>query len=193
MATVTTSKASLKAEVSYVCSACGAENTQQVTIEAPANSSGMAEARMQKILSELVCDDLSKRYVHANLKCRCSKCRHSEPWAALNFYKLDAWIFASAIICGGMFLTRGLDSIMDFIAHPNLHFLSSVIIGTLIDALPLLIPVGIFAFKKHRAKSSARKIAALPAKSLPTIRILRDNVPTRDDIMARIHEKMNQQ
>ena len=78
MATVTTSKASLKAEVSYVCSACGAENTQQVTIEAPANSSGMAEARMQKILSELVCDDLSKRYVHANLKCRCSKCRRRE-------------------------------------------------------------------------------------------------------------------
>lgn len=92
-----------------------------------------------------------------------------------------------------MFLTRGLDSIMDFIAHPNLHFLSSVIIGTLIDALPLLIPVGFFAFKKHRAKSSARKIAALPAKSLPTIRILRDNGPAMDDIMARVHEKRNQQ
>ena len=193
MATVTTSKASLKAEVSYVCSACGAENTQQVTIEAPANSSGMAEARMQKILSELVCDDLSKRYVHANLKCRCSKCRHSEPWAALNFYKLEILIRASALICGLLFLTQGLEPIMEYIIHPNIHFLSYAIIVTLIRALPLLIPVGIFAFKKHRAKSSARKIAALPAKSLPTIRILRDNVPTRDDIMARINEKMNQQ
>ena len=75
-----------------------------------------------------------------------------------------------------------------------INYWHSGIIMTLIKAAPpLLIPVGIFAFKKHRAKSSARKIAALPAKSLPTIRILRDNVPTRDDIMARIHEKMNQQ
>ena len=193
MATVTTSKASLKAEVSYVCSACGAENTQQVTIEAPANSSGMAEARMQKILSELVCDDLSKRYVHANLKCRCSKCRHSEPWAALDFYKLEILIRASALIFGLLFLAQGLEPIMEYIVYPNWYSLSSVIIATLIKALPLLIPVGIFAFKKHRAKSSAKKIAALPAKSLPTIRVLRDNVPTRDDIMARIHEKMNQQ
>ena len=193
MATVTTSKASLKAEVSYVCSACGAENTQQVTIEAPANSSAKAEARMQKILSELVCDDLSKRYVHANLKCRCSKCRHSEPWAALDFYKLEILIRASALIFGLLFLAQGLEPIMEYIVYPNWYSLSSVIIATLIKALPLLIPVGIFAFKKSRAKSSARKIAALPAKSLPTIRVLRDNVPTRDDIMARINEKMNQQ
>ena len=184
MATITTSKASLKAEVSYVCSACGAENTQQVTIEAPANSSGMAEARMQNILSELVCDDLSKRYVHANLKCRCSKCRHSEPWAALNFYKLEILIRASALICGLLFLSQVMDPI---------NYWHSGIIMTLIKALPLLIPVGIFAFKKHRAKSSARKIAALPAKSLPTIRILRDNAPALDDVMARINEKMNQQ
>ena len=185
MATITTSKASLKAEVSYVCSACGAENTQQVTIEAPANSSGMAEARMQNILSELVCDDLSKRYVHANLKCRCSKCRHSEPWAALNFYKLEILIRASALICGLLFLSQVMDPI---------NYWHSGIIMTLIKAAPpLLIPVGIFAFKKHRAKSSARKIAALPAKSLPAIRILRDNGPALDDIMARVHEKRNQQ
>lgn len=193
MATVTTSKASLKAEVSYVCSACGAENTQQVTIEATANNSGKAEARLQNILSELVCDDPSKRYVHANLKCSCSKCHYSEPWAALDFYKLDALIWASALICGLIFLTQGLSPIQGYIAHPNWYSLSSVIIMTLIHALPLLIPVGIFAFKRHRAKSSAKKIAALSAKSLPAIRILRDNVPTRDDIMARINEKMNQQ
>lgn len=193
MATVTTSKASLNAEVSYVCSACGAENTQQVTIEVTANKSGKAEARMQNILSELVCDDLSKRYVHANLKCRCSKCHHSEPWAALDFYKLDTLIWASTLIFGLIFLTQGLDPIMEYVAHPKWYSFSSVIIMTLIYALPLLIPVGIFVFKKSRAKSSAKKIAELPAKSLPTIRILRDNVPTRDDIMARINEKMNQQ
>ena len=193
MATVTTSKASLKAEVSYVCSACGAENTQQVTIEAAANNSGKAEARMQNILSELVCDDLSKRYVHANLKCKCSKCHYSEPWAALDFYKLDTLIWVSALIFGLVFLTQGLNPIKDYISHPNWYSLRSVIIMTLIHALPLLIPVGIFAFKKFRAKSSAKKIAELPAKSLPAIRILRDNVPTRDDIMAHINEKMNQQ
>ena len=193
MATVTTSKASLKAEVSYACSACGAENTQQVIIETAANNSGKAEARMQNILSEPVCDDLSKRYVHANLKCKCSKCHYSEPWAALDFYKLDTLIWASALIFGLVFLTRGLSPIKDYIAHPNWYSPSSVIIMTLIHALPLLIPAGIFAFKEHRAKSSAKKIAALPAKSLPAIRILRDNVPTREDIMARINEKMNQQ
>lgn len=190
MATVTTSKASLKAEVSYVCSACGAENTQQVTIEASASNSGKAGARMQKILSELVCDDLSKRYVHANLKCRCSKCHHSEPWAALDFYKLDALILASALVCGLILLALGPRPILYCIFEPSLYSLLAVSMMTLI---PLLIPVGFFAFKKHRAKSSARKIAALPAKSLPAIRILRDNVPTRDDIMARIKEKMNQQ
>lgn len=193
MATVTTSRASLKAEVSYVCSACGMENTQQVSIEVAANNSGKAEARMQNILSELACGDLSKRYVHANLKCRCSKCRHTEPWAALDFYKLDTLIWASALIFGLIFLTRGLNPIKNYIAHPNWYSFSSVIIMTLIHALPLLIPVGIFAFKKHRAKSSAKKIAQLPAKSLPTIRFLRDNAPTRNDIMACINEKMNQQ
>ena len=193
MATVTTSKASLNVEVSYVCSACGADNTQPVTIEVATNNSRKSEARMQNILSELVCDDLSKRYVHANLKCKCTKCHYSEPWAALDFYKLDTLIWASALIFGLVFLTQGLDPIKDYVAHPNWYSIKSVIIMTLISALPLLIPVGLFAFKRHRAKSSAKKIAKLPAKSLPTIRVLRDNAPSRDDIMARINEKMNQQ
>ena len=191
MATVTTSKASLNAEVSYVCSVCGTENSQQVTLEVTANNPEKAEARMQNILSELVCDDPTKRYVHANLKCSCSKCRYSEPWTGLDFYKLDTLIWASALICGLIFLTQGLTPIKNYIAHPNMYYISSVITMTLIYALPLLIPVGIFAFKKYQAKSSAKKIAQLPVKSLPVVRILRDATPTRDDIMARINDKMN--
>lgn len=178
MATVTTSKASLNAEVSYVCSVCGTENTQQVTIEATANNSEKAEARMQNILSELVCDDLSKRYVHANLKCSCSKCHYSEPWAALDFYKLDALIRA-CILIGGIILLAGL-------VDPYSSGSMSVV-----AVICLLAGAGIFAFKKIQAASSAKKIAELPAKSLPAVRILRNAAPSRDDIMARINEKMN--
>lgn len=41
------------------------------------------------------------------------------------------------------------------------------------------------------AASSAKKIGELPAESLPTVRLLRNAAPTRDDIMARINDKMN--
>lgn len=178
MATVTTSTASVNAEVTYVCSVCGTENTQQVTIEASANNSAKAEARMQNILTELVCDDPSQRYIHANLDCKCRKCHYSEPWANLNFYKLDTLI-RMFILIGGLILLAGL-------ANPYSSGGMSVF-----AVICLLAAAGIFIFKKAMAASSAKKIGALPTESLPTVRLLRNAAPTRDDIMARINDKMN--
>lgn len=177
MATVSTSTASVRAEVSYVCSACGTKNTQQVTIETSAGNTGKAEARLQKIMSELAGDDLSKRYTHANLKCRCSNCKHSEPWTNLNFY-------AQEILSMVCFLLGGICLLGD-LADPY----SST--GAACAVILFLIGTGIFAFKKIKGASSAKKIAKLPAESLPTIKLLRNAAPARDEIMARINDKMN--
>lgn len=176
MATVTTSTSSLNVEVSYVCSICGTPNVQQTTIQVQANSSEKSQAKMRNILTELTSDDLSKRYTHANLKCRCTKCKYSEPWADLDFYKLDALITVCGLI-GGLVLLAGLTDPYS---------------GMSMFGLLCLLAAGvIFVYKKFLAASSAKKIAALPPQSLPVIRVPRSTVPSQNDIMARIHERMN--
>jgi len=89
MATVSTVTSSIPVEVSYVCSVCGTANTIQTQLQVSARNENKASQQMQRILTDLVSDDLSIRYTHANLSCNCSKCKYSEPWTNLNFYKLD--------------------------------------------------------------------------------------------------------
>lgn len=178
MATVTTSTSSLKVEVSYVCSVCGTPNVQQTTIQVQANSSEKSQAKMHNILTELASDDLSKRYTHANLKCRCTKCKYSEPWADLDFYKLDTLITVCGLI-GGLIFLAGLTDPYS---------------GTPIIGLLCLLAAGvIFVYKKFLAASSAKKIAQLPPHCLPVVRLPRSTVPSQNDIMAKINERMNNQ
>ena len=178
MATVTTVTSSMPVEVSYECSVCGTKNTTQTQLQVSARNEAKASRQMQQILEELASDDLSIRYTHANLKCSCSKCHYCEPWAELNFFKLDILIRA-CILIGGLIL---LSVLVDPFSSGGMAVFAVIC---------LLAAAGIFAFKKFQAKSSAKKIAELPAKSLPTVRVLRNSTPSRDNIMARINDKMN--
>lgn len=177
MATVTTITSSVDVEVSYVCSVCGSQNTTRTKLQTSANNEKKASKQMQTILTDLASDDPTRRYIHANLKCQCSKCRYSEPWSGLDFHKLDTLIRVLCLI-GGLILMADL-------VDPY----SS---GMLLPAvLCLLAAAVIFVYKKILAVSSAKKIAALPAESLPTITVVRSETPNQNDIMARVQEKIN--
>ena len=192
MATVTTATSSLDVEVSYTCSICGTENTQRTKLQVSSNNANKASARMQNILTELVSDDPAKRYTHANLKCKCSKCNYSEPWANLDFYKLDDLIRVLTLVCGLIYLTQGLTPIMKHFEFPQFYPLGSCILQSLFLLVIMLPPVIVFLVKKAQASRSAKDIAELPAQSLPRISIPRPAPGSRDDIMARIRNNMNQ-
>lgn len=175
MATVTTITSSVDVEVSYVCSVCGTQNTTRTKLQTSANNEKKASQQMQTILTDLASDDPTRRYIHANLKCQCSKCRHSEPWTGLDFHKLNTLIRVLCLI-GGLILMAGLVD-----PYSSGNFFPAV--------LCLLAAAVIFVYKKIQAASSAKKIAALPAQSLPTITVPRSAAPNRDDIMALVQEK----
>lgn len=178
MATVSTVTSSINVEVSYVCSVCGTANTTQTQLQVSARNEDKASRKMQRVLTDLASDDPSVRYTHANLTCSCSKCKYSEPWTNLDFYKLDT-LSRVLLLIGGVIL---LSSLTDPLSSG----------GMIIAAvLCMLAGLSVLGFKKFQAVSSAKKIAELPAKSLPTIRVLRGNTASEDDIMARIHDKMN--
>ena len=189
MPTVTTVTSSLEVDVSYVCSKCGTPNKTRTRLQAQSNNAAKASARMNNILTELASDDLSRRYTHANLKCRCAKCRHSEPWAKLDFYKLDGHILAWSLICGLMYLIQGLQPIMKHFEFPQFYPLGSAIMHSLTMLVLFLPPVLIFVYKKMKAASSAKKIAALPAESLPRIQAVKNDKPSVDDILRMINTK----
>ena len=189
MATVTTATSSLNVEVSYVCSVCGTSNKTQTTIQAFGKNPDKASARMQNILTDLNSDDVTKRYTHANLKCKCAKCHYSEPWADLDFYKLDGHIMVWSLVCGLIYLTQGLQPIMKHFEFPRLYPLGSAIMQSMFWLIILLPPVLIFVYKKILAASSARKIAELPAESLPQIQVAKRDTPSVDDILRMVNAK----
>jgi len=193
MATVTTATSSLDVEVNYICSVCGTENTQRTKIQVSTNNANKATERMHNILTELASDDLSKRYTHANLKCTCKNCKYSEPWTGLDFYKLDDLIRVLTLVCGLIYLTQGLQPIMKHFEFPQFYPLGSCIMQSLTMLVIMLPPVIVFLIKKAQASTSAKKIAELPAHSLPRISVPRPTVPGRDDIMARVRDNMNRQ
>lgn len=177
MATVTTITSSVDVEVSYVCSVCGTQNTTRTKLQASANNEKKASQQMQTILTDLASEDPTRRYIHANLKCKCAKCHHAEPWANLDFFKLDILVRVCCLI--------GLLAFLPVVVDPY----SSGI--PLFSVLCLLAAAVIFVYKKVQAASSAKKIAALPAQSLPTITRPSNAAPSQNDIMARVQEKMN--
>ena len=60
---------------------------------------------LSKIADGNLAKDVTERYNNANLKHKCTHCKHQEPWSGLDLNKKKGYAIMCAIVSGLLFLT----------------------------------------------------------------------------------------
>jgi len=178
-----TATVSVKVDVNYRCSSCGADNQSLETIEGTATTGtilgfnldrNLSQHAKQNLLQNLIAisnPDDPDRFKKARLTCKCRSCGHTEPWAKLSHPRLDkiyrtvlVFLFTSAImfVCF-LFTLKYRDRNVGNFLSDNFVFLGLI-------AVCAAVCVGIRLYISKHDKKMEEEIAALPEKSIPTIR-----------------------
>lgn len=169
-----TATASLIVDVLYQCSACGKENLTTQTIKGTAHTGTImginldgnlypnAQNELKKNLSTILDQNNSQRFRQVGFNCQCRNCGHAEPWAKMNYDHLEKpnTFSLSVLIISGIMSMVGLS------AGP-FNFMHYLFFSLL--ALSAAACIGISVYKSKHNEKMEQMIAALPAKSLPTI------------------------
>lgn len=81
--------------VAWQCSQCGTLNHSEHRISTSAQTRNKqkthikAEKRLKKTVDQYIRRTDKMCYSHANLKCKCTKCGHKEPWAKMRYLYID--------------------------------------------------------------------------------------------------------
>lgn len=118
-----TATASLTVDVRYRCSVCGVDNLTMQTIKALAHTSTVfginlnsslhqtAKNNLIKTLTSILDVNNPQRFRQAGFKCRCTNCGHIEPWAKMNYERLENLKVLSVVlmVLSGMLLLARLN------------------------------------------------------------------------------------
>lgn len=165
--------ARLIVDVQYRCSSCGKDNLVTETIKGSAhtgtimginldqNLAGHAGDNLRANLATVLNQSDPHRFRTAGFTCKCKNCGHAEPWARMNYDKLEKpnTISISILIVSIIMSLVGLG-----IGEFNfMHFFFAIL------ALSASACIGISTYKNKNSEEMEQLIAMLPQESLPTI------------------------
>lgn len=172
--TTTTTTISVPLEVGYVCSKCGTANLQTSIVKEWADSFRHgtihtkstyekmseesregAEYRIGRRIDKIVDEAEINRFRKAELKCKCEKCKHTEPWAKMRFTRFEgiiAWFMVMLVPIAGFAFLGG-----------------EIATGILLLLCSAAIAICWSMFKKIVYNILEKEIETLPKKSLPTM------------------------
>jgi len=172
-----TAIASIPVDISYRCSSCRKDNLETQTLTGEAytgsilgvnlerNLRGKAQNNLQDKLEALLSTDNIQNYSKTAFTCRCRHCGHAEPWAKMNYARLDKIrnFFLLPMLLTGVFALAMLSDL----GEPSVLPLQ-ITLGVL-----FLITAGIYfginIYKKNHTKKMEVLMYTLPQESWPKI------------------------
>ena len=166
--------ASVDIHVQYRCSKCGHDNSSTATIRASAYTrtifginldpyvSDNAQRALKSTLETLTDQKYPERFRTADLFCKCSNCKHREPWTRMRntlFDKCRSVCVFFAILSGIVLLLLLKVMTLDVMSLTLIALFAVSIAGV----------IGIPIWKERHAEKMEKLIADLPQESLPTI------------------------
>ena len=166
--------ARLIVDIWYRCSSCGKDNLVTETIKGSAhtgtfmgvnldqNLAGHAQDALKANLTTVLDQNNSQRFRTAGFTCHCKNCGHAEPWARMNYDRLEKpnAVSVSILIVSIIMSLVGLSS-------GPFNFMHYFFFGLL--ALSAAACLGISAYKNKNSEKMEQLIASLPRESLPVI------------------------
>lgn len=166
--------AQLAVDIQYRCSSCGKDNLATDTIKASAHTGSVMGINLDQNLTGHAVDNLKanlttvldqnnpQRFRTAGFTCRCKFCGHAEPWARMNYDKLEKpnAISISILIVSIIMLFVGLIGGRFNFVH--LFFFILLVLSAAAC-------IGIAKYKNKNNEKMEQLIATLPQESLPII------------------------
>lgn len=171
--------ASLNVDVQYRCSSCGNENLAMETIKSTAHTAtilginldrdiaGEAKNDLENKLNTVLDQKNPRRFRTLGLACTCKQCGHAEPWARMNYDKLDGinGVSLCFLITAGVIssIVMSGESIYDM----EINFAHIILCAIVVASLAVCI--GISAYKNKNNQKMEELISRLPQEALPRI------------------------